>query len=43
MAISNILRFDEGRAEWELPMYQTLQAEGFATQIYGVKRRRSDG
>jgi len=33
-----ILRFDEGRAEWELTMFQTPQAETFAPQLHIAKR-----
>ncbi len=38
-----ILRFDEERAEWELTMFQSPQAETFAAGLYTAKRRRSDG
>jgi hypothetical protein len=36
-------RFDEGRPEWELTMFQSPQAETFATEVYAAKRRRPDG
>jgi len=38
-----ILRFDEGRAKWELTMFQSPQAETIAAELYTVKRRRPDG
>ena len=34
-----ILRLDEGRAEWELTMFQTPQAETFVTQDHPRKSR----
>jgi hypothetical protein len=34
-----ILRFDEGRAEWELTMFQSPRAEMFARQVHPDKRR----
>jgi hypothetical protein len=37
-----ILRLDEGRAEWELTMFQSAQAEPFATQVYPGKRQQAD-
>ena len=36
-----VLRFDEGRAGWELTMFQSPQAEAFATPVHVVKRRRT--
>jgi len=33
-----ILRFDEGRAEWELTMFQSPQAEAFDAQFHAAKR-----
>ena len=36
-----ILRFDEGRAEWELTMFQSPAAASFLARA--VKRRRADG
>ncbi len=38
-----ILRLDEGRAEWELTMFQRQEAEAQPTEIPSVKRRRPDG
>jgi hypothetical protein len=34
-----ILRLDEGRGEWELTMFQSPQAEAFATQSHPRKSR----
>ena len=34
-----ILRLDEGRAEWELTMFRTPQAEAFVTQDHPRKNR----
>ncbi len=38
-----ILRLDEKRAEWELTMFQPQEAEPYATELPGAKRRRPDG
>jgi hypothetical protein len=32
-----ILRFDAGRAVWELTLFRTPRAETFATQVYAKK------
>ena len=37
-----ILRMDMGRAAWELTMFQSAQAESFATQVYPGKRQLAD-
>ncbi|MGA7324195.1 MAG: hypothetical protein WBX25_06885 [Rhodomicrobium sp.] len=37
-----ILRFDEKRAEWELTMFQSPQAEALAAALYTVKWQRPD-
>jgi len=38
-----ILRYDEGSAAWELTMFQSPQAEAFASQLHAAKHRRPDG
>ena len=38
-----ILRHDEGRDAWELTMFQSPQAEAFASQLFAARRRRADG
>jgi hypothetical protein len=36
-----VLRFDEGRATWEVTMFQSPQGEALATPVHVVKRRRT--
>lgn len=38
-----ILRLDEGRAEWELTMFQRPEAEGRSVEPAAGTRRRPDG
>ncbi len=38
-----ILRFDEDGAEWELTMFQSASAEGFAIDVPAGTRRRPNG